>query len=294
MPEIAGISAGGMPDRVKCLHVLVGHALAAGPGVNPLGDEALALLGAWWRRALRRRRRPQHPPSGLTARATSRPETEAERMTRVAAIDCGTNSIRLLVADVTAGRHAGRRRPPDGGRPARAGRRRDRAARARGPRATFAAARDLRRRDPRAGAPSGSASSPRARPATPSNRDEFLAGVAEILGVEPEVITGDEEAALSFAGATNGLRRRRGDGAVPRRRHRRRVDRVRARRRTRSGGPLGRHRLRPDARAPPARRPADRGADRRRHRRHRRRDRPAPPRSSRSGRPARWSASPAR
>ena len=40
--EIAGISAGGMPDRVKCLHVLVAHALAAGPGVNPLGDEALA------------------------------------------------------------------------------------------------------------------------------------------------------------------------------------------------------------------------------------------------------------
>jgi hypothetical protein len=33
-----------MPTRVKCLHVLVGHALAAGPGVNPLGDEALALV----------------------------------------------------------------------------------------------------------------------------------------------------------------------------------------------------------------------------------------------------------
>jgi hypothetical protein len=46
--EIAGISAGGMPTRVKCLHVLVGHALAAGPGVNPLGDEALAALADWW------------------------------------------------------------------------------------------------------------------------------------------------------------------------------------------------------------------------------------------------------
>ena len=45
MPEIAGVSAGGMPDRVKCLHALVGHALAAGPGVNPLGDEALAGIG---------------------------------------------------------------------------------------------------------------------------------------------------------------------------------------------------------------------------------------------------------
>ena len=46
--EIDGISAGGMPTRVKCLHVLVGHALAAGPGVNPLGDEALAALAPWW------------------------------------------------------------------------------------------------------------------------------------------------------------------------------------------------------------------------------------------------------
>jgi hypothetical protein len=41
-------SAGGMPDRVKCLHVLAGHALAAGPGVNPLGDETLALMPDWW------------------------------------------------------------------------------------------------------------------------------------------------------------------------------------------------------------------------------------------------------
>lgn len=48
VPEIAGVSAGGMPDRVKCLHVLVGHALAAGPGVSPLGDEALAALPDWW------------------------------------------------------------------------------------------------------------------------------------------------------------------------------------------------------------------------------------------------------
>ncbi len=39
--EIAGISAGGMPTRVKCLHALAGHALAAGLGVNPIGDAAL-------------------------------------------------------------------------------------------------------------------------------------------------------------------------------------------------------------------------------------------------------------
>ncbi len=50
VPEIATVSAGGMPDRVKCLHALVGHALAAGPGVNPLGDEALAAIGDFWNR----------------------------------------------------------------------------------------------------------------------------------------------------------------------------------------------------------------------------------------------------
>lgn len=44
--EIAGVSAGGMPTRVKCLHALVGHTLAAGPGVNPIGDLALA-EAAW-------------------------------------------------------------------------------------------------------------------------------------------------------------------------------------------------------------------------------------------------------
>jgi hypothetical protein len=41
------VTAGGMPRRVKCLHVLVAHSLAVGPGVNPLGDEALALLEGW-------------------------------------------------------------------------------------------------------------------------------------------------------------------------------------------------------------------------------------------------------
>jgi uncharacterized protein len=41
------VAAGGMPDRVKCLHVAVAHALAVGPGVNPFGDEALAQLDDW-------------------------------------------------------------------------------------------------------------------------------------------------------------------------------------------------------------------------------------------------------
>jgi hypothetical protein len=37
-----------MPDRVKCLHALAAQALAAGLGVNPLGDEVVERLGDWW------------------------------------------------------------------------------------------------------------------------------------------------------------------------------------------------------------------------------------------------------
>ena len=47
--EIEGISAGGMPTRVKCLHALAGHALAAGAGVNPIGD--LALEACAWKQS---------------------------------------------------------------------------------------------------------------------------------------------------------------------------------------------------------------------------------------------------
>ena len=48
VPEIDGVSAGGMPTRVKCLHVALGHALAVGAGVNPIGDETLGRLDPWW------------------------------------------------------------------------------------------------------------------------------------------------------------------------------------------------------------------------------------------------------
>jgi hypothetical protein len=40
-------SAGGMPDRVKCLHALAAHALAV-PGINPLGEDAVQAAGPWW------------------------------------------------------------------------------------------------------------------------------------------------------------------------------------------------------------------------------------------------------
>ncbi|NBR65541.1 MAG: DUF501 domain-containing protein [Micrococcales bacterium] len=43
--ELAGISAGGMPTRVKCLHALAAHSLAKGPGLNPIGDLSLEAIG---------------------------------------------------------------------------------------------------------------------------------------------------------------------------------------------------------------------------------------------------------
>ena len=48
VPEIDGISAGGMPTRVKCLHAVIGHTLSVGRGVNPMGDHGLDAIAAWW------------------------------------------------------------------------------------------------------------------------------------------------------------------------------------------------------------------------------------------------------
>ncbi|MFF1420276.1 exopolyphosphatase [Streptomyces sp. NPDC058280] len=126
-------------------------------------------------------------------------------MTRVAAIDCGTNSIRLLVADAH----------PDTGELTdldrrmtivRLGQGVDRTGRL-APEAlerTFAACREyaavikwLGAERIRFVATSASRDA--------ENRDEFVRGVLDILGVEPEVITGDQEAAFSFTGATKEL-----------------------------------------------------------------------------------------
>ncbi|GAA3929134.1 Ppx/GppA phosphatase family protein [Streptomyces gulbargensis] len=127
-------------------------------------------------------------------------------MTRVAGIDCGTNSIRLLVADVH----------PETGELIELDRRMtivrlgqgvDRTGRL-APEAlerTFAACREYAEVIRELGAE-------RVRFVATSasrdaeNRDEFVRGVVDILGVEPEVITGDQEAEFSFTGATGELR----------------------------------------------------------------------------------------
>ncbi len=128
-------------------------------------------------------------------------------MTRVAAIDCGTNSIRLLVADINVG--AGNSTLVDVDRRmeiVRLGQGVDRTGRL-APEAldrTFAALRRYADRISELGAE-------RVRMVATSatrdaaNRAEFVAGVQHILGVPPEVVSGDEEAQLSYVGATREL-----------------------------------------------------------------------------------------
>ncbi|NUL02592.1 Ppx/GppA family phosphatase [Streptomyces lunaelactis] len=126
-------------------------------------------------------------------------------MTRVAAVDCGTNSIRLLVADAD----------PETGELIELDRRMiivrlgqgvDRTGRL-APEAlerTFAACREYADAIKEYGAEKiRFVATSASRDA--SNRDEFVRGVLDILGVEPEVITGEQEAEFSFTGATKEL-----------------------------------------------------------------------------------------
>ncbi|MDX3619288.1 Ppx/GppA family phosphatase [Streptomyces europaeiscabiei] len=129
-------------------------------------------------------------------------------MTRVAAVDCGTNSIRLLVADADPATgelvELDRRMTI-----VRLGQGVDRTGRL-APEAlerTFAACREYAAAIKELGAE-------RVRFVATSasrdaeNRDEFVRGVFDILGVEPEVISGDQEAEFSFTGATKELKGR--------------------------------------------------------------------------------------
>ena len=124
---------------------------------------------------------------------------------RVAAIDCGTNSIRLLIADVN----------PESGNVLDIDRRMDIVRLGQGMDSTGEFAVDALERTFAAcdsyASVIASHNVDRVRFVATSasrdarNRDVFIAGVTSRLGVEPDVISGDEEARLSFAGATNGL-----------------------------------------------------------------------------------------
>ena len=124
---------------------------------------------------------------------------------RVAAIDCGTNSIRLLIADVN----------PESGNVLDIDRRMEIVRLGQGMDSTGEFAVDALERTFAAcdsyASVIASHNVDRVRFVATSasrdarNRDVFIAGVTSRLGVEPDVISGDEEARLSFAGATNGL-----------------------------------------------------------------------------------------
>ena len=182
-------SAGGMPERVKCLHALVAHELVA--GVNPFGAEALAAVGAWWL-------------SGPCVDADCVPGRHAVTR-RVAAVDCGTNSLRLLLADIDPGR-AGLTDVVRRMEIVRLGQGVDQTGRL-APEAlarTMAVLREYADVIARSGAQAVR------MVATSATRDadnaaEFVRLVKEVLGVAPEVLTGDEEAVLSFTGATGEL-----------------------------------------------------------------------------------------
>ena len=115
-----------------------------------------------------------------------------------------------------------------------------------------------------------------------SNGEVFADGVQARLGVRPEVLTGDEEAALAYDGAVRHLPDAAGRAGAGDR-HRRRLDRADPRPVRAGRGVLHGHRVGADARAAPALRPADRGRDRSLRGRHRGRPRRLPGRPGRRG-----------
>ena len=176
----------------------------------------------------------------------------------IAAIDCGTNTIKLLIGDLPDVAVREMRIVRLGQGVDRTGRLADEALER-----TFAAIDEYAalidaHRVPR----SGSASAPPPRPRDAANGDVFAAGVRKRLGVSPEVISGDEEAALAFDGAVRHLRTRPeapvlvidiGGGST---------ELILGTSRSRVGALHG-HRLGPPARTTPALRPADAGRGRR-------------------------------
>ncbi|MEW2357315.1 Ppx/GppA phosphatase family protein [Spirillospora sp. NPDC029432] len=124
-------------------------------------------------------------------------------MTRVAAVDCGTNSVRLLIADIADGTLTDVERRME---IVRLGQGVDETGRL-APEAlerTFTAMRAYAALIERHGAEKTRVVATSAT-RDAANRNDFVAGVVDIFGVVPEVITGDEEAELSFTGATREL-----------------------------------------------------------------------------------------
>ena len=194
-------SAGGMPERVKCLHAIVAHELAV-PGAQPArpgsGRCCRTVVGGWAvRNNHAERSRRAFPRVRLPRCDERRPMTR-----RVAAIDCGTNSIRLLVADVD----------PERGTLTDVDRRMEivrlgQGVDTSGRLAPEALDRTMHALSGYAAVITRLDASDVRMAATSAARDaanagEFVRRVTAVLGTAPEVLSGDEEARLSFTGAT--------------------------------------------------------------------------------------------
>lgn len=213
--HIKDMSAGGMPVRVKCLHALLAQSLVMGKGVNPIGDMVLS------------KAKNEFDPNVCkctTPWSDDANEIETEKLLNtkslntntivgtnksvcVAAIDCGTNSIRLKIAKVNA--NGMRDVVPRMLRVVRLGQGIDE---------THMFAEDALQRVKSAAKEFAKVLSEHkidairfvATSATRDalNRDIFEQMMFDELGVRPEVISGTEEAALSFLGATSVVSRK--------------------------------------------------------------------------------------
>lgn len=219
--HISQMSAGGMPVRVKCLHALLAQTLVMGKGVNPIGDMVLERIKDEFDPSVCRCTTPWSDDAYATETEVvvedetvakdktaegeavkSETITCAEKTVQVAAIDCGTNSIRLKIAQVSE--HGMKDIVPRMLRVVRLGQGIDEThrfaddalERVRDAAHEFA---QVLKEHPVDAIRFVATSATR----DAENREIFEQMMIDELGVRPEVISGTEEAALSFLGATS-------------------------------------------------------------------------------------------
>ena len=221
--HISEMSAGGMPVRVKCLHALLAQTLVMGKGVNPIGDLVLERIKDEFDPGVCRCTTPWSDDADAAemqvvveeksnkknadcaekdAKAVSKNADCAEKSVTVAAIDCGTNSIRLKIAQVSE--RGMKDIVPRMLRVVRLGQGIDETHRFADDalERVRAAAREFAqvlKEHPVDAIRFVATSATR----DAENREIFEQMMVDELGVCPEVISGTEEAALSFLGATS-------------------------------------------------------------------------------------------
>lgn len=210
--HILDISAGGMPDRVKCLHALLAQTLVMGKGVNPIGDIVLNRIVDEFDPSVCRCTIPWiDDVSDDASRVSDDVSKDVNKVSKcevsnksvcVAAIDCGTNSIRLKIARVDS--HGITDIVPRMLRVVRLGEGIDEThqfscdalQRVKAAAQEFA---QVLKDNPVDAIRFVATSATR----DANNRDVFEQMMIDELGVKPEVISGTQEAELSFLGATS-------------------------------------------------------------------------------------------